>query len=278
LTLSQLLSDWNPAQLVLAAAFVAGLRFGHAFARLRRRGRRDHASWSRAALFAFGLALVTLPLVSPLDAAGDGYLLSAHMLEHVLIADAGPALILLAVRGPLLAFMLPVAAVRAAGSTPLLHRSLAWLGRPAVALAAWAATIACWHIPAVYDATLRHQALHDLEHAMFVGAGALVWMQLIDPARRHRLSTAGKIAYAGALFLIGEILSSVLFLSSAPLYPAYAGQPDRLFGLSALQDQQYAGLVMMGEQLITLGLCVALLVGASLRDLERRPSALAEAL
>ena len=106
--------------LVLAVAAVAALRFGHAFARLRRRGRTDHAGWDRAALFAAGLALAVLPLVSPL--AGES--LAGHMLEHVLIGDAAVALLLLAVRGPLLFFLLPplVAALgraaRAAAARP----------------------------------------------------------------------------------------------------------------------------------------------------------------
>ncbi len=47
-----------------------------------------------------------------------------------------------------------------------------------------------------------------------------------------------------------------------PLYPAYAEQPDRLLGLSPLQDQRLAGLVMMGEQLLTLGICVGFLLVA----------------
>ncbi len=110
----------------------------------------------RAALFAAGLALVTLPLVSPLDAAGDDYLLSAHMLEHVLIGDAGPALLLVAVRGPLLAFMLPAAVVRVRrphrraarrllGSLGPAGRGGRASGRPRSAL---------WHVPAAYDAAL----------------------------------------------------------------------------------------------------------------------------
>ena len=131
-TAAQLASAWSAAPLVLAGAATAALLFARAFIRLRRRGRTDHAGWSRAALFGCGLALVTLPLVSPLDAAGDEYLLSAHMLQHVLIGDAGPALLLLAVRGPLLAFMLPAAAIRFTGRHSAAHATVDRLGTPAV--------------------------------------------------------------------------------------------------------------------------------------------------
>src|SRR5436309_135616 len=98
---------WDPAPLVLGAAALALWRFWHGFLRLRRRGRRDHAGWGRALLFTVGMALAVLPLVSPLDEAADGRL-SVHMLQHVLVGDAAPAVLLVAVRGPLLAFVLPV--------------------------------------------------------------------------------------------------------------------------------------------------------------------------
>jgi putative membrane protein len=267
--ISQLPSAWAPAPLVLVPAFFAALRFAQAFRRLRSRGRSDHAGWDRPLLFAAGLALVVLPLVSPLDAAGDQYLLSAHMLEHVLIGDAGPALLLLAVRGPLLAFVLPAGCVRFLAQTPV-HRAFEWLSRPAACAGAWGCAMAFWHMPAVYDAALRHVWLHDLEHASFLGAGFLVWTALIDPARRRRLSVGRRAALAGVVFLFGQALSDVLFMTTSPLYPAYAGNPERLFGISPLADQQYAGLVMMAEQLVTLGTCVALLGASLLRPACRR--------
>ncbi|HEY4349030.1 MAG TPA: cytochrome c oxidase assembly protein [Gaiellaceae bacterium] len=272
--LSQLPSAWDPAPLVLAAAAIVALRFAYAFRRLRLRGRTDHAGWDRAALFAAGLTCLTLPLVSPLDVAGDDYLLSAHMLQHVLIGDAGPALLLVAVRGPLLAFMLPAAAIRFVFRSSVLHAVLAWLTRPLVSLGVWAAAIGGWHVPAVYDAALSHPLLHDAEHACFVGAGMLIWVQLIDPARSGRLSVARRAAFAGGVFLLGQVLSDALFLVSSPLYPAYAHHTVRLFGIAPMADQQYAGLIMMAEQLLTLGTCIGLL-GASLLRPARRPGRLA---
>jgi len=239
-------TGWDPAPLVLGAAAVALWRFWLGFLRLRRRGRRDHAGWSRAALFTAGLALATLPLVSPLDRTADR-LLAVHMLQHVLIGDAAPALLLLAVRGPLLAFVLP----------PVLGRLLVRLERlpPWACLGAWAAAIGAWHVPAAYDAAVRSSPVHDLQHASFVGAGFLIWTQLVDPARRRRLSTAQRLALAGCLFACGQVLADVLFLTD-PLYPAY--------GTSAA-DQQLAGLVMMVEQAVTLGACAALTIRGAFR-------------
>jgi cytochrome c oxidase assembly factor CtaG len=248
-------AGWDPAPFVLAGAAVAICLFARGFVRLRRRGRADCAGATRALLFASGIALVVLPLVSPLDGAADHRSLSAHMLQHVLIGDAGPALLLLAVRGPLLAFVVPVAAARFVGGRGRLHAFLGELGRPGIALGVWMLAIAGWHVPAAYDAALSQPLLHDLEHATFVIAGLLVWWQLVDPARRGRLSVAGRAALAGAVFLAGQVLCSVLLFAPAPFYIAYAHP--------TLGDQQGAALVMGGEQFLTLGTCVALL-GASL--------------
>jgi cytochrome c oxidase assembly factor CtaG len=274
MSLSQLAGAWDASPFMLAAAAVAAVRFVHGFRRLRRRGRSDLAGWNRALLFGAGLALITLPLVSPLDAAGDRDLLSAHMLEHVLLGDAGPAFTLVALRGPLLAFVLPAGLVGLLNRRRVPHAVAGWLARPSTALVLWALAIGIWHVPHFYDAALGRPWLHDLEHATFLAAGLLAWAVLVDPARRGRLSVGGRIAFAGALFAFGQLLTAVLFLAPSPLYPAYAAQEVRLFGLTPLADQQYAGLVMMAEQLATLGTCVALLLAASFRG-SGRPARLA---
>src|SRR5687767_3319077 len=104
---SELDSAWEAPPAVLAGAALALVLFGQAWVRLRRRGRRDHAGMDRALLFAGAVTLGTLALVSPLDAAGEEYLLSAHMLEHVIIGDAAVAMAIVALRGPLTFFFLP---------------------------------------------------------------------------------------------------------------------------------------------------------------------------
>jgi cytochrome c oxidase assembly factor CtaG len=262
-------SPWAAEPLVLALAAASAVCFAQGFLRLRRRGRADRASWWRAALFAVGLAVLVLPLVSPLDELGDRYLLSAHMLQHVLIADVAPALILVALRGPLLFFALPTALLSAAGHAAWLRRAAAWLFRPGPVLTIWALAFGLWHIPAAYDAAARHRPLHDLEHASFVVAGFLVWTLLIDPARHGRLSRGRRLAMIGALFALGTVIADVLIFSLRPLYPAYALQTHRVFGLSPLHDQQLAGLVMNVDQILTLGTCAALLLLPELRRRRR---------
>jgi putative membrane protein len=260
---SELDSAWQAPPAVLAGAGVALLLFGQAWMRLRRRGRLDHAGIDRALLFAGAVALGTLALVSPLDAVGDEYLLSAHMLEHVIVGDAAVAMAIVALRGPLTFFFFPSWLLAPLARVPPLRASLRVLLNPYVAFAVWAAVLAGWHYPPAYDYVLDHQLVHDLQHVTFVLAGVLVWIQLVDPARRGELRRAGRIGLAFALFACGQILSDVLIFSFEPLYPAYAAQDERLFGFSALFDQRLAGVVMMVEQTLTLGTCIVLLlVGA----------------
>ena len=264
---------WTLDPLLLATAAVAALLFARAFLRLRRRGRADLAPWSRVALFACGLSALVLPLVTPLDPLADHYLLSAHMLEHVLIGDAAPALLLLALRGPLLFFFVAPDLFPALAHSQPLRRAGSFLLRPRVAVTAWAVVMAAWHVPAVYDYALGHQAVHDLEHACFFTVGLLVWWQLIDPAAQHRLSRGQRLGVAAALFWLGTVLTDVLVFSFRPLYPAYAHQPVRVFGLQPLLDQQLAGIVMMGEQLLSLGtFCTILLVPVVAARRRRTPA------
>ena len=255
---ADLAGAWQPEPIVLLSAAVAIALFTQGFVRLRRRGRRDHASWARAWLFLAGIAVALAALMSPLDAVGEQYLASGHMLQHVLVGDVAPALLVVAVRGPLLFFLLPADLMRALAHS-WLRRFAAWLLRPRVSFAVWALALAAWHVPALYDAALRYQLVHDLQHVSFLTAGILVWVQLVDPARSGRLGFARRIGFAAGLFAVGTVLADVLIFSFRPLYPFFAGQPERLFGLSPLLDQQLAGLVMMVEQLLVLGLFVILL-------------------
>ncbi|MDQ2983248.1 MAG: cytochrome c oxidase assembly protein [Actinomycetota bacterium] len=254
---SQLSGAWHAPLLLLAAAALAGVLFAQAFLRLRRRGRSDRAGWDRPLLFALGLAVAVLPLVSPLDAIGDEYLLSAHMLEHVLIGDLAAALLVLAVRGPLVVFMLPPPFLRRVAA---LRPLLGFLLRPWVTFTLWGAVLLGWHIPSAYDYTLSHPVVHELEHVMFVLVGTLAWTQLIDPARHERLSRPGRILFAaGMIVLMHPVMDSMLF-SGTPLYKPYTLQDERLFGLAPLTDQRIAGAVMMVEQLLTLGTCIGILL------------------
>jgi cytochrome c oxidase assembly factor CtaG len=240
----------------LLTAALAALLFAQAVVRLRRRGRADLAGWDRVVLFGLGLGVTLFALIGPLDRLADEKLLFAHMSQHVLIGDVGPALMVTALRGPLLVFFLPAAILAPLARSPRVRAVLGTLLRPRVAFMLWAANLAIWHVPYIYDAALEHERLHNFEHVCWMFCGILVWTLLVDPGSHRRLSVGGRVALAASMFAAGQILTDVLVFSFTPLYPFYNGA----YGISALTDQQLSGIVMMVEQLLTLGTCVALLL------------------
>lgn len=215
-----------------------------------RRRRASLAPWRRLAPAVLA-ASVTLTALLALDGPADT-MLSAHMLQHMLIGDLVPLLLVLSVRGPLVVHLLPLGAVRVARGLGA-QRVLGFATRPAVAFLVWSASFAIWHIPAAYDRALESEPLHAFEHMTFMLAGLLVWTVLLDPARRGTLPGWRRFGYALALLAASGLLANVLILSYRPLYPSYAGPESRFFGLTAVGDQDLAGLVMMLEQLATVG-------------------------
>jgi putative membrane protein len=256
---------WSFQPLVIGAGLVAIGFFLHGWRRLRRR-RTELAPWTRIPLFVAGVLVTVLAIVSPIDAIGERYLQSVHMLQHVLIADLGIALTVAAVRGPLTAFFLPRDLLVPLARLDWLRRLLRFLLRPGVSYAVWVVVLVSWHIPRVYEAALHHRYWHDLMHLSFVVGGLLIWTQIIDPSRHHRLSLGERLGYTALVFWTGQIMAYVILFDFRPLFSTYVDQPVRLLGLSPLTDQRLAGVVMMVEQALTVGLAFVLL----LRAMQRR--------
>jgi cytochrome c oxidase assembly factor CtaG len=250
---------WSFDPLVLGAATVAIVFFLLGWRRLHAR-RPDLAPVTRIPLFLAGVGVVLVGLVSPLDAIAEEYLQSAHMLQHVLIADLGVMLALLAVRGPLSLFFLPRDILAPLARMRPLRRALSFLLRPKIAVPLWLCVVVAWHLPVAYDAALRHPPVHVLEHLSFVVVGTLVWILLIDPVGHGRLSVNERLGLAVVLFWIGQVIAYPFVFGFQPYYDVYADQPVRLLGLSPLTDQKLAGVVMMGEQALTLGAAIVVLL------------------
>jgi cytochrome c oxidase assembly factor CtaG len=176
------------------------------------------------------------------------------MTQHVLVGDLSPALLVLATRGPLALFLLPPAVLKPAARLPVRR-----LFRPKVAYALWVTNLAVWHVPPLYDAALRHERLHYFEHVCWTAAGLLAWSLLLDDRR----FVARRVALAAALFASSQILSDVLMFTFHPLYPAYP----------SLRQQQLAGVVMMAEQVLTLGTLTFVLLRPRLRSVRRAVTA-----
>jgi cytochrome c oxidase assembly factor CtaG len=262
---------WSFQPLVLAVGLAAVGFFLHGWRRLHGR-RADLAPWTRIPLFVGGVTVTVLAIVSPIDTIGERYLQSVHMLQHVLIADLGIALTLVAIRGPLTVFFLPRDLLVPLARMAWLRRTLRFLLRPGVSFAVWVVVLVAWHVPRLYEAALHHRPEHDLMHLSFVVGGLLVWTQIVDPSRHHRLTLGERLAYTALVLWTGQIMAYVILFDPVPLFPTYVDQPVRLLGLSPLTDQKLAGVVMMVEQSLTVGLAFVVLLRASQR---RRAEAIA---
>lgn len=213
----------------------ATLFFVTGFRKLRRGRHAQHAGWDRAALFGAGLAAGVAGLVLFHEPAEESA--SAHMAQHVLVGDVAPALVLVALRGPLFFVVVPLVFLRQLRRGWVRH-----LLGPGPSLALWAVLLWGWHVPPVYDAALRSEWVHPLQHACFVLGGLLLWNQLVDPARRRALSLWGSLGYALVAMAATQMLVAVLILSYRPLY-AYG----------SASDQSLAGMVMALEGFVALG-------------------------
>jgi putative membrane protein len=242
--------DWtlDPALalvLVTVALYLAG--GARSVAPVRARSERR---W-QAAAFMSGLALLAIALDSPLESLSR-QLFWAHMVQHVLLLMAAPPLIMLARPWMRLWRALPLdwrrSLARALGSSGRLAwlRSLgSALGRPLPSLVLFCGVLVAWHVPALFDATLRTGSLHALEHFLFFATALMFWKQVIhSPPLRARLAAAWRIVYVIAAMVVSWVLAVVLALAPHALYAHYAHEAARPGGLTALGDQQIAAGVM----------------------------------
>jgi cytochrome c oxidase assembly factor CtaG len=215
----------------------------HARVRTLAQQRRAVPGW-RQACFAAGLITLAASLSAPVDSLADE-LLIAHMAEHLVIGDLSALLIVLGLTGPLLA--------------PLLR--VRWLAplrvfaHPLVALSAWMISFYVWHLPFMYQAALRHDLIHGLQHACFLGLGIAVWMALLGPLPKPAwFGNAARLGYIIIVRLAGTVLANVLIFSGTVLYPIYRAG-DAQWHISPMGDQiAAAGLMMVEESLLTIGL------------------------
>jgi len=249
---------WFADPAVLAPLALIVLIYVRRFREARRESGGRGATWLHALAFAGGMLALFAALVTPIDGLGEDYLFSAHMFQHVLLGDIAPLLLLLSLSRVILR---PVTR-RLVG----IERALGPIASPVTAIVIWLGTMYLWHIPALYDAAIQHPLVHALEHLSFFAAGIALWWPLVQPIpMRHGLTGLQPLAYiAGAKGGLAA-LGLVLAWSSTAFYPFYEDAP-RIWGLTAVEDQNVAGVIMMVEQSLTL---VMVLVWAFVRMLTR---------
>jgi putative membrane protein len=216
--------------LFLALAAVAALVYLRAW-------RREGAPGWRAWLFCSGLFLIAAAVNSPLETLAAHYLLLMHLFQNVVIADWAPLLIVLG--------LTPTMRERIAAHG---GRSLDQMSRLRVALPIWLAGWYAVHLAVFYDNALESPWLLNLEHLVLVAIGLVFWWPLFSDVP-HAASTPARIGYLGAGFVFSTFLALGLTFAGSSFYDFYEDAP-RLWGLSALQDQNLGGVLMGAEQAI----------------------------
>ena len=194
-----------------------------------------------------GLAGLWIAIASPLDAL-SGFLLSAHMVQHLLLLTVVPPLILLG--APLLPLVRGLPRKLASDGVapflacPALRLAANKITNPLVCWLVMTVTLCAWHLPTVFDFALRSPGWHKVEHACFLGAAFLFWWPVVRPfPSRPQWPLWSVPLYLLAADLVNTALSVILTFSDHVLYPQYLDAP-RLFGTTALGDQSCAGLIM----------------------------------
>jgi putative membrane protein len=183
------------------------------------------------------------------------------MVQHLLLTDVAPILLLLRLSR---AMMRPL--VRRA---PPVEQALGPLAHPVTALIFLIVAICGWHLEPAYELALHHSWAHEIEHMTFFCAGIAFWWYVIEPVPpRHRLEGMAMLAYvAGAKLALGG-LGIALAFSPTPLYDTYVEAP-RTWGMTAIEDLNVGGLVMMLEQSIVLVIFFAILFARMLERSEQ---------
>jgi len=232
--------------------------------RLRQRA-GSGAFQGRVPLFVAGWVVLALALASPLHPLGSA-LFSAHMLQHELVmAVAAPLLVLGQPVAPVL-FALPAAWRQPAGRWTVGRRMrpvAELLSHPLVATLLHAAAVLAWHLPALYESTLRSEAAHAAQHASFLVTAIIFWWALLRGGARPRRGAAVIALFVTTVYTGG--LGALLTVSETPWYTAY-GDAAAAWGLTPLEDQQLAGIIMWMPGAGPYLLAALMLVAGWIRD------------
>lgn len=202
--------------------------------RMRSRGRVD---WARAGVYALGLAVIVVALDSPLDKLADNGSLAAHMVQHELLGNIAPVLLLLGLDAGLARPVTQTVfgpAVRSARGRRLLRAA----NSPVLAVGLYIGVMWLWYVPSVYRTVSASSVLHPLGHMLFVLTGLLFWFHVLRPLPALvTLSPSQKLLYLLVGTIGGAVVAAVL-----------VGAPQAFYG-AGLENQRLAGAVMMAVEM-----------------------------
>jgi putative membrane protein len=250
-------SSWTIDPAVIVVLLAAAWLYWRGFRRARRLAPGRGPGAGHWIAYAAGLLVLALALMSPLDAIGDGYLLSAHMGQHLLLSDVAPALLVLGLRAPILPLGLTRGGLRLIAPGGRAGRVLTTLTSPWVALPLWAAATWIWAIPAVFDYSAAHPLVHAFEHATLFYTGLAMWWLIVDPLPSARQAPNGRrLAYLGFTRIASAGVCLPLVFITSTVFPRYVSAP-RAYGISAITDQHLAGAGMCFLEFLIFGIAMA---------------------
>jgi cytochrome c oxidase assembly factor CtaG len=238
--------DWSPPILLTGTLILVALIYLRGWFQIRKTRSSQFPEW-RLVSFLLGVAVIWLAIASPLDGFADA-LLSAHMVEHLLLMSFVPPLLLVA--WPVVPMLrgLPRGFTRYIVGPLICRRRLRqlghWLVTPIVAWLAMNLTFLAWHIPAAYDFALEHEHWHEFEHLSFLATSILFWWPLIRPwPSRAKGIGWFMLPYLVLADIVNTALSAFLAFCERPVYDYYLKPPNG-FNIAPAVDQR-AGAVIM---------------------------------
>jgi cytochrome c oxidase assembly factor CtaG len=239
-------NEWSPPLFVTSSLILTAIIYTRGWFAIRKTRPAQFPSW-RLGVFLLGLAIIWFSIASPLDGFADA-LLSAHMIEHLLLMSFVPPLLLLGYpvvpllrglpRGITTHLLGPLIRINA------LRRLAHFLTTPLVAWLMMNLIFIGWHIPGAYDFALEHEHWHEFEHACFLGSALLFWFPLILPwPARQRYAGWHLLIYLVSSDIVNTALSAFLAFCDRPVYGYYLREPNP-FHIDPLTDQVTGAVIM----------------------------------
>ena len=201
-------------------------------------GGRGKVRVRREVSYYLGVALAFVVLEPPFDGWADTYL-AAHMSQHIVLMTVVPPLVVYGRPWPRLWLPFPVEARRAVGGalagSRVFRSTGGFLSRPPIALALQSLMVAVWHVPQLYDAAVRSQAVHVFEHVCFVAPSLVFWGALLDaPPVRARIDYLKRAGWYTAAMVPSWILAIVIAFARTPIYTEYHSMTDQQLGAGVM--------------------------------------------